>query len=38
MDEQSWTTIIFGTLFVVFASFASFMADSQMAREKDIAE
>ena len=34
MDDQAWTIVIFGSLPVAFAAFASFMAECQKEREK----
>ena len=36
MDHQTWGIVIFGSLFVAFAAFASFMADRQKDRERDV--
>ena len=35
MDSQAWGIVIFGSLFVAFSAFTSFMADRQKDREKD---
>jgi hypothetical protein len=34
MDHQTWGIVIFGSLLVAFAVFASFMADRQKDRER----
>ena len=34
MDDQTWALVIFGSLLVAFAAFASFMAERQTEREK----
>lgn len=36
MDNQTWGIVIFGSLLVVFAAFASYMADRQKDREKHL--
>jgi hypothetical protein len=37
MDHQTWAIVVFGSLFVAFAAFASFMADRQKDRESKTA-
>ena len=34
MDEGTWMILVFGTMFLAFAFFASYMADRQKEREK----